>query len=89
MAHSIHTFSTGMARAWDAQGESTVHISGQATMVLGRQHACDLDFFDSFSVVGGVNAAGKRNRETLGTRSGELTSREPINKDKGLIRGDG
>ena len=26
----------GMARAWDAQGKSTVHIPGQAIMVLGR-----------------------------------------------------
>ena len=47
-----------MARAWDAQGKSTVHIPGQTAMVLGRQYACDLDFFDSF--LGGVNAAGKR-----------------------------
>ena len=35
MAHSIHMLSTGMARAWDAQGKSTVYVSGQAATVLG------------------------------------------------------
>ena len=40
MAYWIHISSTGMARAWDAQGKSTVHNSGQAVTVLGRQYAC-------------------------------------------------
>ena len=57
MAYSIHILSTGMARAWDAQGKSIVYISGQATMVLGRQYA--LDSFNRQVVLNqGGNTAG-------------------------------
>ena len=50
-----------MARAWDAQGKSTVYVSGQAATVLGRQYAC-VGFLQSTSgtqsrggnIVGGV-----------------------------------
>ena len=35
----------GMARAWDAQGQFTVYIPGQAAMELGRiLSVCALDF---------------------------------------------
>ena len=60
MAYLIYTSSTGMARAWDIQGKYTVHVSGQATTVLGKQYAC-VGFLQSASDTqsrGGNTAGG-------------------------------
>ena len=54
------SISTGMARAWDAQSKSTVHVSGQAATVLGRQEVMcwNPSIGKWYSIKGGNTAGG-------------------------------